>query len=67
MNLTVREKDVVRLLTAGMRNAEIGKHMGITEDAVKNHLRHIYDKLGFSNRVELAMWELKRRNDALHQ
>jgi DNA-binding CsgD family transcriptional regulator len=35
--------------------------IGITEDVVKNYLRVIYDKLGFDNRVELALWYESRR------
>lgn len=46
-------------LSQGMKNGEIAEKIGTTEHVIKNHLRTIYDKLGFYNRVELAMWYVK--------
>lgn len=41
-----------------MNNPQIGDSIGVSEHVVKNYLRAIYDKLGFSNRVELALWHV---------
>ena len=52
--LTPRERDLVRLVSQGMRNKEIAAVLGITEGTVKIHLHRIYDKLNVTNRVELV-------------
>jgi hypothetical protein len=39
-----------------MRNKEIAYQIGTTEQVVKNYLRKIYDKLGVSDRLELALY-----------
>ncbi|WP_148133894.1 helix-turn-helix transcriptional regulator [Candidatus Formimonas warabiya] len=52
---TERELEVLRLLAAGMSNAEISKELYITLGTVKNHLSHIYAKLDTDNRVRTVM------------
>lgn len=54
--LTPRERDLVRLVTLGLRNKEIAAEMSITEGTVKMHLHNIYEKLGIGSRTELAMY-----------
>jgi len=54
--LTKREEDVVRLLAEGLQNREIAKELKLSEHTVKNYLFHIFDKLGVSSRVELALY-----------
>lgn len=61
MKLSPRKRQIVALVTQGLKNREIAKRMGITEHVVKNKLRMIYRDLGFSNRVELALWEIRRK------
>jgi predicted transcriptional regulator len=39
-----------------MRNKEIAKEIGTTEQVIKNYLRKAYDKLGVSDRLELALY-----------
>jgi len=39
-----------------MRNKEIAYQIGTTEQVIKNYLRKIYDKLGVSDRLELALY-----------
>ena len=56
-----REQRVIRLVAQGLKNQEVAKEIGTTEHAVKNYLRVIYDKLGFYNRVELALWYESRQ------
>ncbi len=52
--LTQRERDVLELVTAGLRNKEIAARLGITENTVKFHLRNILEKLHAVSRTELA-------------
>ena len=53
--LTVREKEVLDLLLAGLTNDEIGHQLHIARRTVRYHTRNIYDKLGVNNRVEAAV------------
>ena len=59
--LTAREKTVISYLMQGWRNREIGQHLSITEQTVKNHLRTIYDKVGVSDRLELVLYAIHQR------
>ncbi len=54
--VTARERQIVESILAGMSNREIGDKLGISEETVKRHIRNIYDKLGVSNRMELALY-----------
>jgi two-component system, NarL family, nitrate/nitrite response regulator NarL len=61
--LTQREKVIVSYLVQGWRNREIASQLEISEQTVKNHLRAIYDKVGVSDRLELALYALHQRLD----
>jgi len=50
--LTEREREVLKLLVAGMTNKEIGKRLGIQEVTVKLHLRGIFRKFQVTNRTQ---------------
>ena len=56
--LSDREKEIVQLVAQGYRNREIGEKLFISEQTVKNHLHNIFDKLGVSDRLELALYAL---------
>src|SRR5262249_17370641 len=56
--LTSRELDVVASIASGHTNREIAKDFSISEQTVKHHLRNIFDKLGISNRLELALFAI---------
>lgn len=56
--LTPRERTIIGYLLQGWRNREIARHLSITEQTVKNHLRTIYDKVGVSDRLELALYAI---------
>jgi two-component system, NarL family, nitrate/nitrite response regulator NarL len=60
--LTAREETVVRLVAEGMGNREIAQHLSLSEHTVKNYLFRIFEKLGFSNRVELVLYAIARLN-----
>jgi DNA-binding NarL/FixJ family response regulator len=48
--------EIVRDVVAGCSNKEIARRSSISENTVKCHLTRIFDKLGASNRVELALF-----------
>jgi DNA-binding NarL/FixJ family response regulator len=54
--LTSREVQIVSAVVATLSNREIADHFGVAEDTVKHHLSHIFDKLGVSTRLELALF-----------
>lgn len=58
--LSVREKEVLQLLTKGLTNKDIGNALNIAENTVKNHLKNILEKLHLANRVQAATYALER-------
>ena len=52
---------IITCITQGKRNKEIGFQLGTTEQVIKNYLRKIYDKLGVSDRLELALYCLHNK------
>jgi two-component system, NarL family, nitrate/nitrite response regulator NarL len=54
--LTKREAEVVACVAAGLRNAEIGERLDISETTVKTHMSNIFQKLKLRDRVELALY-----------
>ena len=60
-HLTPREHEIVRHIVDGSTNRDIATRLGISEDTVKHHLRSIFDKLGVSNRLELALFVINHR------
>ena len=54
--LSEKELSIIACITRGMRNKEIAYQIGTTEQVIKNYLRKIYDKLGVSDRLELALY-----------
>ncbi len=63
--LSKREEEVVALVVEGSSNADIAKHLGLSGHTVKNHLFRIFDKLGVSNRLELALYAIVSTQRAL--
>ncbi len=59
--LTPRELEVVALIVQGCANKDIAGQCGITEETVKRHLKNIFDKLGVSSRLELAMYAINHQ------
>jgi two-component system nitrate/nitrite response regulator NarL len=54
--LTFREREIAHLVASGDSNKEIGSRLNITEATVKAHLTSIFRKLGFSDRLRLAIF-----------
>jgi DNA-binding NarL/FixJ family response regulator len=61
--LSAREREVLDLVTAGMSNEEVAKHLVISSNTVKFHLRMIYSRLGVHNRVEATRMGNQRQVD----
>jgi len=57
--LTPRERDIVRHVGLGLRNAEVAERLAITEVTVKTHVNNIFHKLGLRARVELALYAIR--------
>lgn len=52
--LTDRERQIIRLVSEGLSNKEIGRRLKITDGTIKVHLHHVFQKLDISNRTALA-------------
>jgi two-component system nitrate/nitrite response regulator NarL len=61
--LSQREREIIILIAQGYKNKEIAEKMFITEQTVKNHLHNVFDKLGVSDRLELALYAI---HNSLH-
>jgi DNA-binding NarL/FixJ family response regulator len=62
--LSQREREIVILVAQGFKNKEMAERMFISEQTVKNHLHNIFDKLGVSDRLELALYAI---HHSLHE
>jgi two-component system nitrate/nitrite response regulator NarL len=60
--LTPREAEVVHLLADGLSTRDISQKLALTEHTIRNYLSAIYDKLGVSSRVELALYAVARED-----
>ena len=52
---------MVRWLVEGFSNREIGRELKISENTVKNYIFRIFDKLGVSSRVQVAIYAANQR------
>jgi DNA-binding NarL/FixJ family response regulator len=59
--LTPKEMQIVALIVQGCKNREIAITLNTKEQVIKNYLRTIYDKIGVSDRLELALFTLHHR------
>lgn len=59
--LTRRELEIVGAVVGGYSNKEIARKFSLSEDTVKHHLSRIFDKVGASNRLELALFVVHHR------
>jgi DNA-binding NarL/FixJ family response regulator len=58
--LSEREREILRLLADGRDNAEIGRELYISPSTVKNHISAILSKLGVHNRIQAAVYAVRR-------
>jgi two-component system nitrate/nitrite response regulator NarP len=55
VSLAPRERQLISFVRTGLRNREIAERLGVTEGTVKVYLHAVFEKLGVSNRTELAI------------
>lgn len=55
-DLTLREREVLRLLSQGKSNQEISNELNLSEKTVRNYVSHIYDVLNIHSRTRAALW-----------
>jgi len=65
--LTPRELQIIRAIVEACGNKEIAERLAITEKTVKHHLTNTFDKVGVSNRLELALFALHHGLDRTGQ
>jgi DNA-binding NarL/FixJ family response regulator len=58
--LTPRELEIIAAVVAGFANKEIAQYFKISEDTVKHHLSNVFDKVGVSSRLELALFAVNQ-------
>ena len=58
--LSPRERETLSLLTGGLSNSEIAERLGISEKTVRNHLSHLFDKLGVWSRAQAIVFARDR-------
>jgi DNA-binding NarL/FixJ family response regulator len=59
--LTKREQALVQLVTEGRSNRDISRELNLNEHTVRNYLFRIFNKLGTSSRLELALYAINQR------
>lgn len=62
--LSAREEEVLHLLGDGLTNRELAAALKLSEHTIKNHLFHIFDKLGVSSRMEAFLYAMNHRESA---
>ena len=60
-NLSLRETQVVNLVSQAKLNKEIAFELHLTEGTVKEYLNRIFRKLGVANRTQLAVWAVRKQ------
>jgi two-component system nitrate/nitrite response regulator NarL len=64
MALTDRERQIMRLVSEGLSNKEIGRRLNLTDGTIKVHLHNIFQKLEIGNRTALAALAISRNDHA---
>lgn len=56
VELTAREREVLRLVVDGLANKQIARRLGISEKTVKGHLTNLFQRIGVADRTQAALW-----------
>ena len=60
VSLTQREVEVLRQMAKGLTNKDIAKALDISYETVKDHVRHIFPKIGLTDRTQAALWAVRK-------
>ena len=58
--LTSREEEILRFVVNGLSNKEIATTLGLSPDTVKEHLQHIFRKIGVNTRTQAVVWAIRK-------
>ena len=58
--MTSREVEVLKLMSSGLANKQIGYRLKISEKTVRNHISHIYEKIGVVDRAQAALYAVRK-------
>jgi len=58
--LTAREVEILKLLAAGQANKQIARRLHISEKTVRNHVSHMYEKLGIYDRSQAVLYAVRK-------
>jgi DNA-binding NarL/FixJ family response regulator len=59
-SLSKREREIAQLVSQGLKNKEMAEKLFISEQTIKNHMHNIFEKLGVSDRLELALYTISK-------
>ena len=65
--ITEREREIIRAVALGLRNAEVAARFSISEVTVKRHLSNVFQKLGIRDRVELTLYAARTGIIGVHE
>ena len=57
--LTIRQQQIITLVSHGLSNKEVARRLNLCEGTVKVHLHTIFSKIGVANRTALAIWRVQ--------
>ena len=60
IHLTRREREIVAAILEGCTNREMARRFAVSEQTIKNQLSTLYEKVGISSRLELALFALQK-------
>ncbi len=58
--MTSREIEVLKLMSTGLANKQIAYRLKISEKTVRNHISHIYEKIGVGDRAQAALYAVRK-------
>lgn len=58
--MTAREVEVLKLMSSGLANKQIAYRLKISEKTVRNHISHIYEKIGVVDRAQAALYAVRK-------
>jgi DNA-binding NarL/FixJ family response regulator len=58
--MTAREIEVLKLMSSGLANKQIAYRLKISEKTVRNHISHIYEKIGVVDRAQAALYAVRK-------